>query len=190
MKPMHSIVRTVDLGYDQLLMLDGEPGTRVKVLFGGVWLTEEGATQDVFAADGEEVALRTRKGALLEALGPTRVQVIEPRRGPRRWLRTAAHALRERFAAVLPALFAARAFGRRSLPQALPAKLVALAIAIGIGMGVPELIAKQFALEQAASQATVLAKASRDAAQCEVGAGVAQTLDAVASARAVFLPIN
>lgn len=190
-----TIVRTVDLGYDQLLMLHGEPGTRVKVLFGGVWLTEEGAAQDIFAADGEEVTLRTPKGALLEALRPARVQVIEPTRGTLARLRAGAAKVwaqvRSRLTAAMPALRPAKAVARRTLPRALPAKVVALTIAIGVGLGMPELIAKQFAVEQAASQATALAKASSgNGGRCDVGAGATGTLHAVASAGAVFLPIN
>ncbi|HEU0202801.1 MAG TPA: DUF2917 domain-containing protein [Burkholderiaceae bacterium] len=205
-----TIVRTVDLGYDQLLMLHGEPGTRVRVLFGGVWLTEEGAVQDVFAAAGEEVALRTRKGALLEALRPARVQVIEPVRGLRARLRAGSQAVwapvsgvlapvlapvltpvLTRLTTVWSALRPANAVARRNLPQARPAKFAALAIAIGVGIAVPELIAKQFALEQAQSQATALAKAGGGAAgPCDVGADAKATLPAVASARTVFVPIN
>ena len=29
---------TIDLGYEQMLILQGMPGTRVKVIFRGVWL--------------------------------------------------------------------------------------------------------------------------------------------------------
>ena len=29
---------TVDLGYEQMLILEGMPGTRVRVIFRGVWL--------------------------------------------------------------------------------------------------------------------------------------------------------
>ncbi len=70
--------RTVDLGYDQLLMLQGRPGTRVRVMYGSLWLTEEGVTQDMFAACGDEVALKSRGLAVLEGLGLARVQLIEP----------------------------------------------------------------------------------------------------------------
>lgn len=74
--PMTS--RTVDLGYEQLLLLEGRPGTRVKVIFGGVWLTEEGGAGDVFAHTGDEVAVRSRRLSVLEGLGTTRLEVIEP----------------------------------------------------------------------------------------------------------------
>jgi hypothetical protein len=73
-------IRTVDLGYDQLLVLQDRPGARVRVMHGGVWLTEEGRPEDVFAHDGQVVALRSRRRALLEALGPTRLEVEEPLR--------------------------------------------------------------------------------------------------------------
>jgi hypothetical protein len=84
-------VRTVDLGYEQMLVLEHGPGARVHVLFGGIWLTEEGLPEDVFARGGQVVALRSRKRALLEALGPTRVEVIESA-GARNWAGTMAAA--------------------------------------------------------------------------------------------------
>jgi hypothetical protein len=72
--------RTVDLGYDQLLVLEAaRPGTRVRVLYGNMWLTEEGTAQDVFAGSGAEVQLKSRGRAVVEGLGAARVQVIEPR---------------------------------------------------------------------------------------------------------------
>jgi hypothetical protein len=71
-------IRTVDLGYDQMLILEDRPGTRVSVLYGGIWLTEEGSRDDVFAHGGQVVALRSRKRAVVEGIGPTRVEVAEP----------------------------------------------------------------------------------------------------------------
>jgi hypothetical protein len=73
-------VRTVDLGYDQMLVLQGRPGTRVRVLYGSAWLTEEGCAQDIFAGSGGEVALHGGGRAVVEGLGVARVQVIEPPR--------------------------------------------------------------------------------------------------------------
>jgi len=70
--------RTVDLDYEQLLMLEGRRGTRVKVIFGGFWLTEEGQLQDVFARTGDEVALHSPRRAVIEATGATRIELIEP----------------------------------------------------------------------------------------------------------------
>jgi Protein of unknown function (DUF2917) len=72
--------RTVDLGYEQLLVLQTRPGMRVRVLYGQVWLTEEGDGQDRFAAGGEELALRSCGCAVAEGLGAARVQVTEERR--------------------------------------------------------------------------------------------------------------
>jgi hypothetical protein len=82
--------RTVDLGYDQLLVLESRRGTKVRVLYGSLWLTEEGTAQDVFAGSGDEVALKARGRAVIEGLGVARVQVIEPTRSAkfRRWLRS------------------------------------------------------------------------------------------------------
>jgi hypothetical protein len=70
--------RTVDLGYEQLLVLHARPGTRVRVLYGNLWLTEEGDARDVFASAGDEVALRPDGRSVIEALGLARVQVLQP----------------------------------------------------------------------------------------------------------------
>jgi hypothetical protein len=75
--------RTFDLGYEQLLTFLGRPGTRVRVLYGAMWLTEEGRTQDIFAGCGDEVTLRSGGLSVIEGLGVARVQVIDP--GRRRW---------------------------------------------------------------------------------------------------------
>lgn len=70
--------RTIDLGYEQLLVLESRPGVRVRVLYGNLWLTEEGRADDVFAASGAEVALKSRGRAVIEGLGMARVQLVEP----------------------------------------------------------------------------------------------------------------
>jgi hypothetical protein len=91
-----TLIRTVDLGYEQMLLLESHPRTRIKVIYGGVWLTEEGQVQDVFAASGDEVALKSRGLAVVEGLGYARVQVMEPPLGWRSvaaGLRRAADAL-------------------------------------------------------------------------------------------------
>ena len=76
--------RTYDLGYEQLLTFVGRPGTRVRVLYGSMWLTEEGREQDIFAACGDEVTLKAGGVSVIEGLGAARVQLIEPGNGS--WL--------------------------------------------------------------------------------------------------------
>lgn len=76
-------MRTVDLGPDQILPIEqAHPEMRVRVLYGRVWLTEEGGGQDVIASSGDEVALRSRGLAVIEALGLARVQVLDTARAP------------------------------------------------------------------------------------------------------------
>lgn len=58
------------------------PGERVRVLYGRVWLTEEGGRRDAFLASGEEVRLDRPGLAVVEALGPARIELIEPLAGP------------------------------------------------------------------------------------------------------------
>ena len=83
------VTRTVDLDRDQLLVLESQPGTRLRVMYGSLWLTEEGFAQDVFAGSGDEVALKSRGTAVIEGMGVARVQVVEPTRAQQvsRWAR-------------------------------------------------------------------------------------------------------
>lgn len=93
------VTRTIDLDRDQLLVLESRPGTRLRVMYGSLWLTEEGFAQDVFAGTGDEVALKSRGLAVVEGLGLARVQVIQLPGASGRLLRTLgarAQALRDR----------------------------------------------------------------------------------------------
>jgi hypothetical protein len=89
-----STVRTLDLPGGGLVPFSSAPGERVRILYGRVWLTEEGIARDAFLASGEEVALGTRGLAVIEALGPARVQLIEDVRGASVLARAAGAALR------------------------------------------------------------------------------------------------
>lgn len=122
--------RTVDLGYEQMLVLEGRPGTEVKVLYGGVWLTEEGWPDDLFAFTGEGVALRSRRRALIEALGPTRVEIVRPPRGSR--VRSMVRAASEVGRSV-------RRAWHRALPPRIAHGTLALAGAL-VGVAVPGLV--------------------------------------------------
>jgi len=81
MKRKAMTLRTIDLGYEQLFLVEGGPDTRVRVLYGGTWLTEEGVTGDSVIGAGEEVSLQARGIALLEGLSESRLQIVEPPRG-------------------------------------------------------------------------------------------------------------
>lgn len=70
--------RTIDLGWEQMLVLQGRPGTRVKILFGDAWLTEYGSESDHFPRTGEEVTLTTFGPTVIEPLGPTCISITEP----------------------------------------------------------------------------------------------------------------
>lgn len=77
-----SVFRTLDLPSGSLVPFVSVPGERVRILYGRVWLTEEGSPHDAFLASGEEVSLGSRGLAVIEALGPARVQLYEDVRGP------------------------------------------------------------------------------------------------------------
>jgi len=76
-----TVVRTVDLGYEQMLLLESQPRTRIKVIYGGIWLTEQDRPDDVFASSGDDVELTSHGLAVVEGLGCTRVQIEEPPNG-------------------------------------------------------------------------------------------------------------
>ncbi len=90
-------VRTIDLGYEQMLMFDSGPGTRVRVLYGATWLTEPGVARDAFLGAGAEHGLRAGGGALIQGLAPSRVQILEV--GREGWWRRAWSGLLRRYRA-------------------------------------------------------------------------------------------
>lgn len=84
-----STFRTIDLPGGSLVPFTSIPGERVRILYGRIWLTEEGSVNDAFLASGEEVQLASRGLAVIEALGPARVQLLEDVKGPSRVARAA-----------------------------------------------------------------------------------------------------
>lgn len=82
MRESASAFRTLDLPGGSLVPFISVPGGRVRILYGRVWLTEEGSARDAFLASGEEVSLGSRGLAVIEALGPARIQLAEDVRGP------------------------------------------------------------------------------------------------------------
>ena len=116
MSPSHSVLRTVDLPSGSVVPFTPAAGERVRILYGRVWLTEEGSTHDAFLGSGEEMRLGSRGGlAVIEALGPARVQLVRDLDAPSRlarkaaaWTRHSASALRRwRFRLSRPARGAA-----------------------------------------------------------------------------------
>jgi Protein of unknown function (DUF2917) len=117
--------RTVELAHEQLLVLDHRAGTRVRVLGGGVWLTEQGEPDDRHAFAGTELVLRQPGRALLGGMGRTRLELTPPQRvGFSAW--------RERLAAFCSA-------ARCRAVQGL-----ALALSLMISLGLPDLLARGF----------------------------------------------
>lgn len=89
-----STFRTLDLPPGSLVPFPAMPGERVRILYGHVWLTEEGNVNDAFLGSGEEVQLASRGLAVIEALGPARVQLFDDVRGQSPWSRAAGAVLR------------------------------------------------------------------------------------------------
>jgi hypothetical protein len=77
MEHQSTVFKTLDLPGGTLVPFSSTRGERVRVLSGRVWLTEEGDLCDAFLATGEEVALGGHGLAVIEALTPARVQLLE-----------------------------------------------------------------------------------------------------------------
>src|SRR5262252_2093442 len=162
--------RTIDLGYEQLLTFVGRPGTRVRGLFGSMWLTEEGYDQDVFVCCGDEVLLKSGGLSVIEGLGAARVQVIEPSK------RSVLAAIAARGRQVWR-----RVRSRAKIVDAV-ARLVMLLLAIAVSAGV-----LHFAAPGPLSMQPL---ASADAPSVDETWGPAAVLHDLANARTGFLSVN
>lgn len=96
----------IDLGDAQLMVFDSARGERVRVLWGSSLLTQEGEVGDALLSPGAELALQDGR-TVIEALGPTRLQIVgDARRGPsllRAVLRRARHwVTRQQFGPAVP----------------------------------------------------------------------------------------
>jgi hypothetical protein len=77
-----TVLRTLDLPGGAMVPFPAVPGEQVRILYGRIWLTEEGGGSDAFLASGQEIRLCKRGLAVIEALGPARVELIEPVTSP------------------------------------------------------------------------------------------------------------
>lgn len=74
--PVEPAVQILDLSPGQLLSLSAARVRQVQVLYGRVWLTETGRSEDVFASSGEVIDLSPRGQVLVEGLGFARIAVL------------------------------------------------------------------------------------------------------------------
>ena len=132
--PTQPVYRTHALDHRQLLVIADRPGTRIKVLSGGAWLTEEGQPDDRFTEPGQELQLTRPGRAIVEGLGRTRLQLAPPAPG-----------LAQRLAARWRG-------GRALLPRAF-----ALVLSLAIALALPDLLSRSFG--QLAVQGTLAAAA-------------------------------
>jgi hypothetical protein len=72
-----TFVSTIDLPGGSLLPRVASRGDTIRILRGRVWLTEEGLPGDVFLASGEQTRLSGSGLAVIEALGPARIELVE-----------------------------------------------------------------------------------------------------------------
>jgi hypothetical protein len=79
---LESVMQILDLPAGQLLGLSSARAGRVQVLYGRIWLTESGRSEDVFAASGDVIDLSRHGRTLVEGLGYARIAVhARPARG-------------------------------------------------------------------------------------------------------------
>jgi len=90
MSELQSVLRTVDLPIGSVVPFKPAAGERVRVLFGRVWITEEGSPHDAFIGSGEEMRLGGGGLAVVEALGPARIQLVRDLPAPHFALEVAA----------------------------------------------------------------------------------------------------
>lgn len=69
---------TLSLAGGTLVPISSEPGKRVRVVSGRVWITEEGNPHDAFLGSGEEIGLDGRGLVVIEALSSARIEWIDP----------------------------------------------------------------------------------------------------------------
>lgn len=99
-------VQILDLASDQLLTLSAARVQQVQVLYGRVWLTETGRSEDVFADSGALIELSQDGRVLIEGLGFARIAVFA-RAGARAEGRRVLHRLALRVRALAQRLRAA-----------------------------------------------------------------------------------
>lgn len=69
-------MKILDLHQEHLLTLAPGAAQRVQVLYGRVWLTETGRSEDIFACSGEVIDLSASGLVLVEGLGFARIAVF------------------------------------------------------------------------------------------------------------------
>ena len=74
-------IRHIELGSEQLVVYEGSPGERVRVVCGAAWLTQEGEPGDVVLRAGAELPLRAGR-TVIQALEPARLQILGVARLP------------------------------------------------------------------------------------------------------------
>jgi len=75
------LTRTICLDHEQLLLLEGKPGTRIRVIHGGIWLTIDNDLRDHFPRTGEEVVIKAHRRSIIESIGKSTIELLEPLRG-------------------------------------------------------------------------------------------------------------
>lgn len=78
MRSESTAFRTLEVAGGAVVPFLSIPGERVRIVYGQVWLTEEGKARDAFLAGGAEVDLDTRGLAVIEALEAARIELIAP----------------------------------------------------------------------------------------------------------------
>lgn len=84
---------TVELGRDCVFRIVGQPGATLVGVRGRLWVTIDGQASDLVLEAGDSITLGTGHAALVTALKPGALRIVEPSRGvgratpaePARW---------------------------------------------------------------------------------------------------------
>ncbi len=77
--PQDKAVKIVDLQRGDLYPIRTGTPASLRVLFGRIWITEPGRRDDLFAGAGDELTVRPKSEALVEALGFARLTITAQR---------------------------------------------------------------------------------------------------------------
>ena len=73
-------VQDIELGDEQMLVLDARSGSRVRVLAGALWLTENGRSVARLLRAREQFTLAVPGRVVLQGAGSTRIEFAQPAR--------------------------------------------------------------------------------------------------------------
>jgi hypothetical protein len=75
------LTRTINLDHEQLFLLEGRPGARIRALHRGEWLTSDDAMRDHFPHSVDAVMIAAHRRSIIESTGRSTIELHEPPHG-------------------------------------------------------------------------------------------------------------